>query len=197
MEITAAAIQDHLPYYLTQEARTGILRELRSFPDGMNYYLQPGYQDELLQGDGWRQLQLRNFLTGEKDLVHGVMLSNTCDVSPENKRDLPANIVFAPLIALATYETVLARSGVSAGSIRLKIDAVRKQRVTSMFYMPSGAGLEADHIVLLDDVHTMPASAFKAESTAKIFTLSQAGFFLFILKLSIHFCRFHENINRS
>ena len=57
MEITAAAIQDHLPYYLNQEARTGILRELRSFPDGMNYYLQPGYQDELLQGDGWRRMQ--------------------------------------------------------------------------------------------------------------------------------------------
>ena len=61
----------------------------------MNYYLQPGYQDELLQRrNGWRQLQLRNFLTGEKGLVHGVILSNTCDVSPENKRDLPANISF-------------------------------------------------------------------------------------------------------
>ena len=130
MEITAAAIQDHLPYYLTQEARTGILRELRSFPDGMNDDLQPGYQDELLQGDGWRQLQLRNFLTGLKHLFYGVMLSNTCDVSPENKRDLPANIVFAPLIALATYETVLARSGVSAGSIRLNNRRGKKNSVS-------------------------------------------------------------------
>jgi hypothetical protein len=40
--------------------------------------------------------------------------------------------------------------------------------------------------VLLDDIHSMPVQVYEEEkSKGKIFTLSQAGFYLFILKLSI------------
>jgi hypothetical protein len=151
----------------------------------------------MLQGDAWRQLHLSNFETGEKASVNGVVLSNTCDVAPDNKRDLPINIVFAPLLALSAYETLLTSAGVSKQSISAKLEAIRRQRVINLFYVPAGSGLEADHIVLLDDIHTMPARAFDTQSSGKIFTLSQAGFYLFILKLSIHFCRFHENLARS
>jgi hypothetical protein len=151
----------------------------------------------MLQGDAWRQLHLRNFETGEKALVNGVVLSNTCDVAPDNKRDLPSNIVFAPLVALSAYERLLDNAGVSKQSISDKMNAIRRQRVTNLFYVPAGGALEAEHIVLLDDIHTMPAKAFEVHSSTKIFTLSQAGFYLFILKLSIHFCRFHENLARS
>lgn len=37
--------------------------------------------------------------------------------------------------------------------------------------------------------------AFKNQSI-KLVTLSQQGFYMFLLKLSIHFCRFQENIAR-
>ena len=30
----------------------------------------------------------------------------------------------------------------------------------------------------------------------KLYTLSQEGFWVFLIKLSIHFCRFHENVPR-
>jgi len=197
MEITPETIKDHLPYYLTQEAKIGIVQELQKFPDNLQYYLQGQYEEEMLQGDGWRQLHLRNFETGEKALVNGVVLSNTCDVAPENKRELPVNVVFAPLVPLSAYQGLLANAGLSEQSIKAKFEAIRKQRVTNLFYVPAGSGLEADHIVLLDDVHTMPARALETRTSTKIFTLSQAGFYLFILKLSIHFCRFHENVARS
>src|SRR5262249_26177507 len=75
--------------------------------------------------------------------------------------------------------------------------AIRKQHVTNLFYVPAGSGLEVDHVVLLDDVHTMPAEVFATERGTKIFTLSQAGFYLFIIKLSLHFCRFHEALIRA
>jgi hypothetical protein len=91
----------------------------------------------------------------------------------------------------------LANTGASHERISAKLDAIRKQHVTNLFYVPSGSGLETDHVVLLDDVHTMPAEVFAAERGTKIFTLNQAGFYLFIIKLSLHFCRFHENLLRA
>jgi hypothetical protein len=126
-----------------------------------------------------------------------VVLSNTCDVAPENPRDLPVNIIFAPLIPLEGYTALLLGAGVTQQSIDDKVAAIRRQRITSLFYVPTGGGLTSEHIVLLEDIHTMPAKIYEEErATAKIFTLSQAGFYLFILKLSIHFCRFHENLTR-
>ena len=70
MEITPEAIEDHLPYYLTQEAKIGIVQELQKFPDKLEYCLPERYQDEMLQGDGWRQLHVRSFETGEKALIN-------------------------------------------------------------------------------------------------------------------------------
>jgi hypothetical protein len=199
MALTPETIQDYLPYYLTEKAKVGIINELNKFNAGqMQYYLLNRYEHEVLQGDGWSRLHLRNFETGEKILINGVVLSNTCDVSPSNKRDLPVNIIFAPLIAVEAYIDRLRKAGVTPASIDDKLAAMRRQEVSSVFYVPVGGGLDAEHIVSLDDIHSMPARVYEEEkSKGKIFTLSQAGFYLFILKLSMHFCRFHEGLERA
>src|SRR5712692_4004341 len=159
MEITPEAIRDYLPYYLTEEAKIGIVNELRKFDiDQMQYYLLNRFQQEMLQGDGWKRLKLRNFETGDKISVNGVVLSNTCDVAPENQRELPVKIIFAPLIPLTAYMAMLEAAGVLKPNIDNKVVAIRRQRVTNFFYLPSGGGLAAEHIVLLDDIHTMPAT---------------------------------------
>lgn len=72
-----------------------------------------------------------------------------------DQHDQPV-IVLADL-ALSAYQELLASVRVSQQSIGDKLEAIRKQHVTNLFYVPAGSGLEADHIVLLDDVHTMPA----------------------------------------
>ena len=91
-----------------EEAKIGIVNELKKFHiDEMQYYLLTRYQQEMLQGDGWKRLQLRNFESGEKIFVNGVILSNTCDVAPENPRELPVKIIFAPLIGLAKAHPVV------------------------------------------------------------------------------------------
>lgn len=197
MEVTAETIRDQIPYYLTQEQKKGLLKALREFPRGTQYYLTGMYKD-VLQGDGWTKLQVFDFQTGEKALITGIILSNTCDVAPENKRDLPVNIVFAPIIPLSAYSERLVEKKVKADSIETKIAAIKKQEVTTLFYLPAGSNLDTDHIALLDDIHTMPAKAFEREAEkGKLFTLSQIGFYLFIFKLSVHFCRIHENVNRA
>ena len=101
--IVAQSLQEHIPSYLTADQKTALTKALSRFPTNAEYYLVGKFQDELLQGDGWEKLQVLRFDTGEKKSVLGIILSNTCDVAPENPRDIPLNIVFAPIIPLSSY----------------------------------------------------------------------------------------------
>lgn len=197
MEITPESLREQIPYYLTTDQKDGIIKALEDFPVEINYYLN-AYQDELLQGDGWTKLQLRRFENGEKESILGIILSNTCDVAPENKRDFPVYITFAPLIPLPAYVSLLGQSGVNPSQVQDKVTSIKGQRVTSIFFLPAGSGLQEDHIALLDQLYTMPVKVFELETEkSKFFTLSLIGFYLFVFKLSVHFCRFHENVARA
>lgn len=164
------------------------------------YYLnaaQDSYADERLQGDGWRGLPLFSFASGERQDVRGILLSNTCDVSLENDRTLPPKLVFAPIIKLSAIEARFASRGISPAQVAGKIGAIKQQIATSVFYLPAGGPLDEDYVALLDDVHSAPVSAHDNDNREKLFTLSMAGFYLFVFKLSVHFCRLQENVDRS
>lgn len=197
MGITVEDIKEHIPYYLTQEAKDGLVKALKDFPEKMNYYTT-GHQGELLQGDGWNSLDIINVETSEQKSIKGIILSNSCDISLENTRDLPSRIVFAPIFPLFLFESMLTQSGIDSNKVSSKISSIKLQKVTSLFYLPKGGCLESDHIAVLDDLHTLPVQLFcNKPDREKQFTLSQAGFYLFLFKLSIHFCRFHENVFRD
>lgn len=186
MGITVEDIKEHIPYYLTREAKEGLVKALKDFPEKMNYYTvrHPG---ELLQGDGWNSLDIINIETAERKSIKGIILSNSCDISPENTRDLPARIVFAPIFPLSLYENLLTQSGIDLNKVSSKISSIKLQKVTSLFYLPKGGCLESDYIAVLDDLHTLPVQVFcKKPDREKQFTLSQAGFYLFLFKLQ-HF----------
>ena len=197
MEITPESIRDHIPYYLTSTQKDGLLKALKDFPSNTNYYLND-YHHALLQGDGWTNLHRRNFETGMLDSILGIVLSNSCDVSSDNKHDFPSRITFAPLVPLSAYVGLLHKTGISPAQIYDKVTSIKEQRVTSIFFLPAGNGLQEDHIALLDELYTMPAKAFESENRkSKVYTLSLVGFYLFIFKLSVHFCRFGENLARN
>jgi hypothetical protein len=197
MDITVEDIKEYIPYYLTQEAKEGLVKALKDFPEKMNYYTSK-HQDDLLQGDGWNNLDIINIETAEKKSIQGIILSNSCDISSENTRDIPVHIVFAPIIPLSIYEDLLAKNGIAPDKVSSKINSIKLQKVTSLFFLPKGGYLESDYIAVLDDLHTLPVQLFyKKTDRKKQFTLSQAGFYLFLFKLSIHFCRFHENVFRD
>jgi hypothetical protein len=67
-----------------------------------------------------------------------------------------------------------------------------------MFFLPAGGPMAEDHVIRLDDAHSMPVAAhIAAEHREKLFTLSNTGFYMLVLKLSVHFCRLHEKVNRK
>ena len=177
MSITVEDIKEYLPYYLSQEAKEGLVKALKDFPDNMAYYTAK-HQDDLLQGDGWNSLDIINIENAERKSIKGIILSNSCDISPENTRDFPARIVFAPIFPLSRYSTLLAQSGIEPNKISSKINSIKLQKVTSLFYLPKGGCLESDHIAHLDDLHSLPVQRFhekanrKKQFTLRVYTKS-------------------------
>mgnify|MGYP003385861024 CR=1 FL=1 len=197
MQISTESIEKQIPYYLTQEAKENLAKALARFPRQIDYYINR-YQNEILQGDGWNSVEVINFENGKRKLVRAVLLSNSCDVDPKNKRELPVKLTFAPIIKLNRYLQLLKSAGLDEQQVEAKAAAIKEQNITTLFYLPKGANLGEDFVALLGDVHSIPYQAFDAlKDNQKIFTLSQVGFYLFIFKLSVHFCRLHEEVDRS
>lgn len=197
MQITTESIKEQIPYYLTQEEKENLVKALDRFPRKIDYYIDR-YPATILQGDGWTSVNVISFEDGRRKLVKAVLLSNSCDIAPENNREFPTKLTFAPIIKLSRYLALLIKAGFDEQQVGDKVVAIKEQKVTSLFYLPKGAGLDEDYIALFNEVHTVPYQAFDGhKDKQKLFTLSQVGFYLFLLKLSVHFCRFHENVARD
>lgn len=203
MEPTAALnddIRKHLPSYLTMPQKEALASAFSTYPLlPTDYYISGKYLDEMLQGDCWRSLKILNFETQEKKNASGIILSNSCDIAPENNRDIPTTFVFSPVVKLSIYAETLKKSGIDHERIKAKLDSIRRQEVTSAFYLPNVAGgLGDEYIAFLDIIHTMPMSALNIETeNKKRFTLSMVGFYMLLFKLSVHFCRMGENVLRE
>lgn len=197
MQINLESIKDHIPYYLSQPAKDHLAKALDSFPKQVHYYTDR-YPTEALQGDAWTSVDVVNFEDGTKKKIRAVLLSNSCDIDPANKRDFPTKLTFASMIRLSRFKERWEKAGLGKQQVRDKIKAITEQRVTSLVYFPKGASLEDDYVALLDDVHTVPSRIFEtASERKKLLTLSNVGFYIFVLKLSVHFCRFHEEVARG
>lgn len=195
--ISAQSIQNQLPYYLTQKEKEGLAHALANWPNPIQYYIS-GYDADILQGDSWTHLPIRRFETGEKLLVNGVVLSNTCDIAPENPRAIPPKAVVCPLVRLDHYVHLLEKASLSSKAIGDKVKAIRAQRITNIFYLPDVPNLSGEHITVLDDVYSVPTRFIEiGKVNRKLFTLHLVGFYLFVLKLSAHFCRLHEQVKRT
>lgn len=190
--------KDQIPYYLTQPQKEGLVKALEDFPENTNYYLS-NYPTDLktaaLQGDVFNGLTIYG-PKGSRQ-IKGIVLSNSCDIDTDNKRDFPMRAVFAPLIPLRAIEKKLLEAKISQDIIAAKLDAIKKQLVTNVVYLPECEQIP-ESIIFLDDMHQIPTEELREllRKEEKLITLSQVGFYILLFKLSIHFCRFHENVAR-
>jgi hypothetical protein len=189
-------VKQYLPKYLTPQNTSELFKGLAAFPakQGPFYWLREAPDDELLQGDGWRGFLALNFQTAERKEVSGIIISNSCDIDPANRHDLPANVLFSPFIELSRYADLL-RGVKTPQQLDDHLTVIRNQRITSIFHFPAESGVP-EGIVMLDTVHTHPLQDFLARQRARLFTLHQVPFYMFVMKLSIHLMRFQENVPR-
>ncbi|WP_343684130.1 hypothetical protein [Asticcacaulis sp.] len=193
-----------MPFYLTGDPADALKSAIRDFqrsPTNAKYFIQSNkrteFSDVMLQGDIWKNFPIYDFSSdNRRNDISGIVVSNSCDVSRENKREIPAKISFCPLVPLSKIETLLAKE-VDKKSVESKIESIKRQQTTQFFYLPAQEPLNVDCVINLSDIHSIDAGYYcKSASSSKFLTLSQFGFYLLTFKLSVHFCRQHENVQR-
>lgn len=194
-----ALLQRYIPTSLLPEERDQLLRDLRSFPANSNLFYCAQTENPL-QGDGWRGFSFHKYHNGEKrDGVAGIILSNSCDIDPENLRDVESWVLFAPLISFSRYiERIEASGSKNESQIDDVKNSIRTQQITNLFYLPFVEGAEDETIAVLDRVAAEPLSAFwKNDHKSRLFSLSQNGIYLFLAKLGLHLMRIESDIRRA
>lgn len=198
----SSSIEAHLPQFLASADRAGLMEAIKQFGDTrkVSYYLddpKSEYGQIILQGDGWPAFNVNLYPDGEPKQVRAIVLSNSCDISPDNKRHIAASMVICPLVKLGAYLSLLEAAKVDQERIHNTAESIRRQEKTEIFYLPPGSGLSEEYVARLDQVHHLPAGDYNQDlKKQKLFTLSQIGHYLLLMKLSIHFCRMQENLLR-
>lgn len=201
----AEQFREALPPFLNREDYDRVVAELEKYPDTSAYY-EKAYQyyeteessiaQKVFQGDGWHSIPIRDPVTGASKTVSGIVLSNTCDIDPENVGRPSRRVVIAPLIPLERYEAKLRRIK-SNESVRGTLDQVRQQRPSYTFYLPATPISLRERVVILDDLYSVPLDEFERCRSGLAFRLNYLGILIFRFKLQIHFLRPHEGPIRS
>ncbi len=187
----------YLPKYLSPSRTQELYEGLRQFPHLPDFYLPPSTIDEdLLQGDGWRGFVVGEFNSALTKTVAGIIVSSSCDIDTRNPSHTPRRILFCPLVSLRGYALDLAAAGLEERRISNILGNIRSQEVTDVFYLPESPYGPPESIALLDDVHPHPLNHFKGTERTLMFRLHQTAFYVFLIKLSIHFCRMQEGVRR-
>jgi hypothetical protein len=201
-------IKKYLPQYLSDKSQKNLYSDLKDFPSNVNgghlYSNHLSKDNTIYQGDGIDGLMVVNLPDLEARPLKCIVLSNTCDIAPSNKRLFGSRLVYTPIFNLEKYRSALIHDHVKNGQLDTKIiddhiETVKHQYITQIFYLPCCFGLENDSIVFLDNLFNCPTDELNDEfiRSHKLFTLSNYGFYMFLVKLSIHFTRIREGVDRN
>ena len=103
-------VKIYLPKYLSAESEKKLFEELKVFPYNIDQCFYTDFlenEQSLFQGDGIRDMLVVDMKKRKIDKAPSLILSNTCDINPDNLRYFPANICYAPIIKLSKYEMLL------------------------------------------------------------------------------------------
>ena len=200
--ITEDELKKYLPKYLSEENYNNLLTELKSFPYNIDNRMYTYSLDNniIYQGDGIKEMpiiDLANIGKGVK-ITNCLILSNTCDMDIANNRLFPASIMYAPIINLANYISVLQKQGVDDTKIKNHVTNLKQQKITQIIYLPANSRID-DSIVFLDRIQHIDNRYIDRNllETKRLFSLSDYGFYMLIFKLSVHFSRIQEKVNRG
>lgn len=202
--MTIDDIKLFLPKYLSPESYTDLIQCLRDFPNPTSrfYTKQLDDQNIIFQGDGLPDLPVVHFEVNDNISSQRkpcIVLSNTCDMDLKNPRIYSTQIVYAPIFNLNIYKQSLYSSGkFPPNKIQGHIEAIKLQGYTQIIYLPACEGME-ESFVFLDRMNNYPNAKIDREDISKkrFFCLDNYGFYLLVFKLSVHFCRMNERIDRN
>ena len=100
---------------------------------------------------------------------------------------------------LGKHESNLKRLGFPHKKVADHINDIRKQRITNVFFLPGINSILDDSIIQFDRICSCSNDSISRADlkNKRIFTLSNYGFYLFLFKLSLHFTRIQEKVQRN
>lgn len=159
--------------------------------------------DYFLQGDLLREIRFPIFDNSTKEYeklyYDAIIISNACDIDSSNQRNVPKRVMVSKLIPLDEFINDIRESGENI-DIKSISDNIKSQSYSNILYIPhTNEGIE--YIVPFDEVSYIfidELDNLKNDiEVNRIEVLDYFGFYLFVFKLSFHFCRLPEENYRK
>jgi len=198
-------IKKYLPQYLSSESQDKLFEDLKGFPTNLDqfYSFSLSKNDSFYQGDGVSKLLVVDLPNPKIGELPSLIISNSCDIEPKNERFFSSRVLYAPIFKLEKYKNALILDNVknekyTINAVEDHIKNIKNQLTNQILFLPKGGQLEDDSIVFLDRINSCPIEQLNktGNSLYKLFTLSNYGFYVFLIKLSIYFTRIREGIDR-
>ncbi len=197
-------LHQFLPTFLSQGSQDAFIDEIKYFLASQQakpfYSFALTEKSILFQGDGLSGLSIINLPDPTIRPGSAVLLSNTCDMDPSNRRLFDSSLTYAPIFSLQRYLEALRREFPNDDDRVINHEnSIRQQLITQIFFLPQGGKLQDDSIIFLDRIVSASSKTINRDQIAqsRIFTLSDFGAWLLALKLSIHFCRIRDRVDRN
>lgn len=199
-------IKKYLPPYLSPREERKLFDELERFPSNINdsiYASQNVSDTQIRQGDGLEAMPLVSLPENTVQEKPVLVISNTCDISPQNRRATTPRVMYCPIINFESFSHCIKASPKydTEEAAEDYFQYVKEQKVSSLFYLPPSPVQEIDEsLALLSRVSNCSMEVVYEEGNVdkdRIFSLGLYGFYLLLLKISIHFSRFKEEIHRE
>lgn len=193
----------YLPKFLSAESDKELFDSLKDFPNNIDSRIYTNYlsdSDIIYQGDGISDMLFINLPKPDIKPVPSMIISNTCDIDLVNVRNFPSQVVYTPIFNLLKYQEALYKnSNKTNEQVDSHIQSIKNQEITQIFHLPKVQGKIDDSIVFFDRVCNFPNKLIPRENLKekRLFTLSDYGSYLFLLKLSIHFTRIQDKVERK
>lgn len=193
----------YLPKYLSEQNYDLLIKSLKDFPNNIDSRMYTNYikDDNIVyQGDivaNFPFAEVDNLEKGKKN-CKCIILSNTCDIDLSNKRYFQSRILYAPIIDLDKYKSLLVNGAVEQRKIDDHISSIKNQKISQILFLP-GTSQFNDSIVFFDRILNI-SNKFLDRSKLKdirLASLSDYGFYLLLFKISVHFSRLQENVQRG
>lgn len=197
-----------IPQYLSAERKNRLREALKQFIG--NQVKDKNYTDfyslrkynSFLQGDLINQLRFPVFNIKDgnyyKKYFNAILISNSCDMDDSNNPAVSKNIIISKIIPFNEYLKDLEKFNLI--DIEDRINNIKNQRYTNLIYLPPTKD-STEYIVFLDNLSQITKEELVPLKTDidinRIEILDYFGYYLFIFKLSYHFCRLPEDQHRN
>lgn len=186
----------HLPTYLTLPARDALKRAIERHPSASSGPIATVqlFADDLLQGDLVGSAVFFDFLEERTHKSFALLVSNSCDMSQDNRRPTARHVQYCPVLKWARFLELVQSANCfdNEDALNEYLQNVRAQYVTSYFYI-TRQGEPDGYVAALDQIQSAPSSVLTGQ---RHWSLTQFGHYMLLFKLSYHFSRMRENLER-